>query len=130
MPTSPSRTTTRASRIVELPAGFFDNIPVADQRLATAQIVLTLTDSRGIGQVQFNLPVPKPSGELTAAGKPLTRKDYLSLLEGTPTPTTVRTTTTSTTRPGPDPPPIGCKASCAADSSLSSVDPTSARARW
>jgi hypothetical protein len=88
--------------LVELPAGFFDNIPVADQRLATAQIVLTLTDSRGIGQVQFNLPVPKPSGALTAAGKPLTRKDYLSLLEGAPTPTSTTTTVrASTTSAGP-----------------------------
>lgn len=80
--------------LVELPPAFFDTIPVADQRLATAQIVLTLTDSRGIGQVQFDQAVPKPSGALTPAGKPLTHADYAALLNGTPSSTS--TTTSST----------------------------------
>lgn len=83
--------------VVELPDGFFDDIPVGDQRLATAQIVLTLTDSRGIGQVQFNQPVPKPSGALTPAGQPLARSDFAALLEGTTTPSSTTAGSTSTT---------------------------------
>ncbi len=88
--------------IVELPEGFFDGIPAAaDQRLATAQLVLTLTDSRGIGQVQFNQAVQKPSGALAPAGELLSRSDFLALVEGATTPSTSSTTTsTSTTTPG------------------------------
>ena len=81
--------------IVVLPEGFFDGIPVADQRLATAQLVLTLTDSRGIGQVQFNQAVLKPSGALTPAGQSLSRNDFISLVEGATPPST--STSTSTT---------------------------------
>ena len=82
--------------VVELPDGFFDSIPVADQRLAVAQIVLTLTDSRGIGQVQFNVAVPRPSGALAPAGQPLSRNDFLSLVEGaTVSSTTVAASTTT-----------------------------------
>ena len=82
--------------VVELPEGFFDSIPVADQRLAVAQIVLTLTDSRGIGQVQFDVAVPRPSGALAPAGQPLSRNDFLSLVEGaTVSSTTVAASTTT-----------------------------------
>ncbi len=84
--------------IVVLPEGFFDGMPVADQRLATAQLVLTLTDSRGIGQVQFNLAVQKPSGALTPAGQSLSRNDFVSLVEGAPT--QASSTTSSTTVAG------------------------------
>jgi len=73
---------------VELPEGFFDTISPGDQRLVIAQLVLTLTDSRGIGQVVFNQAVPKPSGEIIPAGQPLAYRDYLSLLSSTTTPTT------------------------------------------
>jgi hypothetical protein len=66
--------------VVELPAGFFDSIAVTDQRLVIGQIVLTLTDSRGVGQVQFNQAVPKPSGEVTPAGQLLTKNDFQTLL--------------------------------------------------
>ena len=83
--------------VVELPTGFFDTIPVADQRLAVAQIVLTLTDSRGIGQVQFNVPVPRPSGALAPAGQPLSRNDYLALVEGTGVTDPATTPASSTT---------------------------------
>jgi hypothetical protein len=78
---------------VTLPTGFFDKISLADQRLVTAQIVLTLTDSRGIGQVQFNLAVPKATSEVAPAGSLLTRADFSSLLESSITPTTEGTTT-------------------------------------
>lgn len=65
---------------VVLPDGFFDLMTVTDQRLVVAQIVLTLTDSRGIGQVTFDQAVPKPSGELTPPGEPLAYRDFQSLL--------------------------------------------------
>ncbi len=88
--------------IVELPDGFFDSIPAADQRLATAQLVLTLTASRGIGQVQFNQAVQKPSGALAPAGDLLSRNDFVALVEGATPPSTSSTTTstTSTTTAG------------------------------
>jgi hypothetical protein len=66
--------------VVDLPAGFFDSIAVTDQRLVIGQIVLTLTDSRGVGQVQFNQAVPKPSGEVTPTGQLLTKNDFQTLL--------------------------------------------------
>jgi len=83
---------------VDLPDNFFDEIAVADQRFAIAQIVLTLTDSRGIGQVVFDLPVTKPSGEFVAAGKPVTHLDYESLTGVSSSPESV--TGTSTSAPG------------------------------
>ena len=67
--------------LVELPRHFFDHIALTDQRLVIAQIVLTLTDSRGIGQVQFNQVVPKPSGESVPVGKPLSKADFQALLD-------------------------------------------------
>jgi hypothetical protein len=78
---------------VELPTGFFDSIAVTDQRLVIGQIVLTLTDSRGVGQVQFNQAVPKPSGEVTPAGQVLTKNDFQTLLLDS------NGTTTSTAKP-------------------------------
>jgi spore germination protein GerM len=83
--------------LVELPPGFFDTISLSDQRLVTAQLVLTLTDSRGIGQVQFNIAVPKPNGEVAPPGQLLARADFLSLLESSSTPTTSTLTSTTTT---------------------------------
>lgn len=66
---------------VQLPDGFFSVITGPDQRFAIAQLVLTLTDSRGVGQVVFDIAVPKPSGELAPAGQPLSRADFAALLE-------------------------------------------------
>ena len=51
--------------IVDLPRHFFDSIAVSDQRLVIAQIVLTLTDSRGIGQVTFDVDERGEVGLLT-----------------------------------------------------------------
>ena len=65
---------------VTLPEGFLDTLTVGDQRLVVAQLVLTLTDSRGIGQVTFDEAVPMPSGELTRAGEPLAYRDFETLL--------------------------------------------------
>ncbi|MEY4175422.1 MAG: Sporulation and spore germination [Actinomycetota bacterium] len=69
---------------VELPVGFFDGIPALDQRLAIGQIVLTLTDSRGVGQVQFDLAVPDATGQVIQPGTPLSRLDYVPLLLDAP----------------------------------------------
>jgi hypothetical protein len=82
---------------VQLPVGFFDNIAVTDQRLVTGQLVLTLTDSRGIGQVQFNQTVPKPSGEAVPAGQLLTRNDFVALLDSATSVDPANVPTTSTT---------------------------------
>lgn len=64
---------------VDLPDEFFDRVSGTDQRLAIAQIVLTLTDNRGVGQVVFDQPVLKPLGEYVAAGEPLSRRDFAPL---------------------------------------------------
>ncbi|MEI8238555.1 MAG: GerMN domain-containing protein [Actinomycetota bacterium] len=98
--------------VVELPKHFFDTIAVTDQRLVTAQIVLTLTDSRGIGQVEFNQTVPRASGESVPVGSPLSRADFVSLTDsatGTTTTnsatgTSIGTSTTSTSTTSTKPP--------------------------
>lgn len=89
--------------VVELPRHFFDSIAVSDQRLVIAQIVLTLTDSRGIGQVEFNETVLKPSGEPVAAGTPLSKADFQSLLDSSTGANVGGNGTTSTT-PSASPP--------------------------
>ena len=82
---------------VVLPEGFFDTIPAADQRLAVAQIVMTLLENTpGVGQVAFNLQVSGPEGELIPAGQLLTRADFMPLMADGPL-TAVATTTSSTT---------------------------------
>ncbi len=66
---------------VELAASFSD-IPAGDQVLAVGQIVLTLTDLRGVGLVAFSvadgpIAVPLPSGE--SSGEQVSRDDYVEL---------------------------------------------------
>ena len=83
---------------VVLPEGFFDTIPVADQRLAVAQIVMTLLGNiPGVGQVAFNLQVSGPAGELIPAGQLLSRAEYQMLLASSTTPTGSTTPPLSTT---------------------------------
>lgn len=83
---------------IHLPQGFFEQIPPEDQLLAIGQLVLTITEVRGIGQVLFvqeGLPkgVPRRSGGITDGTEPLARRDYQDLLN--PAPTTTTTTTTA-----------------------------------
>lgn len=84
---------------IELPPGFFERTPPEDQLLAIGQLVLTVTEVGGIGQVLFvqsgsPLQVPRgPGGGLSNGTEPLARRDYQELLNS-PT-----TTTTSTTTP-------------------------------
>jgi len=66
-------------------AGFLSELEPLDQRLAIAQIVLTLTRRPGIGQVLFvvdevEIQVPRGAGDLTAKGATVTYDDYLSVL--------------------------------------------------
>ncbi len=86
---------------VTLPLDFFELVPVPiDQRYVIAQLVLTLTSSRGIGQVVFNLRVPLPLGQERPAGQQLTFSDYASLTDPNPPvpdPTVPADTTSSTT---------------------------------
>ena len=88
---------------IDLPVGFFEQIPPEDQLLAIGQIVLTvLDDVGGVGQVLFvqngsALAVPRgPSGGLTDGTEPLARRDYKDLLNA-PVPTTTTTINTTTT---------------------------------
>ncbi len=76
-------TVSRGVASVAIGAEFAD-IPANDQLLAVAQVVLTLTDLRGVGRVVFLLAdspvaVPLPSGEST--DQAVSRDDYVELLE-------------------------------------------------
>lgn len=69
---------------VEL-ADSFRDLPTAEQRLAVAQLVLTLTDQPGIGQVAFEVgeqPVPVPRADGTLAREKVSRDDFMELLDG------------------------------------------------
>jgi spore germination protein GerM len=85
---------------IELPPGFFERTPPEDQLLAIGQIVLTVTEVGGIGQVLFvqngsPLPVPRgPGGGLSNGTEPLARRDYQELLNPPAATTTTTTTTT------------------------------------
>jgi spore germination protein GerM len=68
---------------VQLDAKFIE-LPPAEQRLAVAQLVLTLTERPGVGQVTFQVleqpaDVPLPNGRLTKAA--VSRDDYASMLK-------------------------------------------------
>ncbi len=83
---------------VVLPVGFFDTIPAGDQRLAVAQIVMTLLENTpGVGQVAFNLQVSGPEGELIPAGQLLTRSDFMTLMADGPAAATAAATSSTTT---------------------------------
>lgn len=72
---------TRGTAVVQLSASFAD-IPANDQVFAIGQLVLTLTDFRGVGSVEFvrddePIAVPLPTGETTDSA--VFRDDYISL---------------------------------------------------
>ncbi len=75
----------RGIATVELPGTFITDLPGGEQRLAVAQIVLTLTRLSGVGQVRFtanNEPqsVPRGRGDLSTPGATVACDDYASLL--------------------------------------------------
>lgn len=66
-------------------APFLSELEPLDQRLAIAQLVLTLTRRPGIGQVLFSvdgveISVPRGAGDLTEPGVAVTYDDYLAVL--------------------------------------------------
>lgn len=66
-------------------APFLSELEPLDQRLAIAQLVLTLTRRPGIGQVLFSvdgveISVPRGGGDLTEPGVAVTYDDYLAVL--------------------------------------------------
>ena len=66
-------------------APFLSELEPSDQRLAIAQLVLTLTRRPGIGQVIFSvdgvdIQVPRGGGDITAPGAAVTYDDYLAVL--------------------------------------------------
>ncbi|MDH4145999.1 MAG: GerMN domain-containing protein, partial [Acidimicrobiia bacterium] len=61
----------------------FSELPVAEQRLAVAQMVLTLTSQAGVGQVRFTVAgqeadVPRADGSIARSA--VSRDDYATLL--------------------------------------------------
>ena len=78
-------TVERGIATVELPGTFITELPGGEQRLAVAQIVLTLTRQAGVGQVRFtsnNEPqsVPRGRGDLSSPGATVACDDYANLL--------------------------------------------------
>jgi hypothetical protein len=75
----------RGIATVVLPGTFITDLPGGEQRLAVAQIVLTLTRQSGVGQVRFtsdNEPqsVPRGRGDLSSPGAIVSCDDYANLL--------------------------------------------------
>jgi spore germination protein GerM len=75
----------RGVAIVSASAPFLADVSPTDQRLAIAQLVLTLTRRPGIGQVSFrvdgnDIAVPRGAGDLTSAGATVTFDDYTALV--------------------------------------------------
>lgn len=77
--------TRRGVAIVSASAPFLADVSPTDQRLAIAQLVLTLTRRPGIGQVSFrvdgtDIAVPRGAGDLTTPGAAVTFDDYIGLV--------------------------------------------------
>lgn len=70
---------------INLQSGILDSLTPSQQRLAIAQISLTLTSQPGIGQVTFSvngkpIGVPRGRGDIAAAGVPVAFDDYKMLI--------------------------------------------------
>ncbi len=70
---------------VDATRAFLNSLSGLDQKLAIAQIVLTLTSRPGVGQVLFSvegklISVPRGRGDSVASGVAVTFDDYASLI--------------------------------------------------
>ena len=89
----------RGTAVIDLPADIFDNMPLRDQPLFFAQLVLTIGQLGGIGPVVFTLDgeparaIRGTDGSTGEPGEAVTVDDYLGLLAGAPQTTTSTTTT-------------------------------------
>ena len=77
----------RGVATVNATRAFLNSLSAVDQRLAIAQIVLTLTSRPGIGQVMFYvdgkaIAVPRGRGDLSGAGDAVTFDDYANIIVG------------------------------------------------
>jgi spore germination protein GerM len=62
----------------------FKELSTSEQRLAVAQLVVTLTGRPGVGQVAFTIddePVPVPTGDGLIADRAVSRDDFASVVE-------------------------------------------------
>jgi hypothetical protein len=93
---------------VELPLDFFERVTGLDQRLAVAQVVLTLlANLPGVGQVRFvqdgvAIEVQRGDGTQAPAGESLTLLDYESLLQALPGTPSASTSTSDPLVVSPD----------------------------
>jgi spore germination protein GerM len=86
----------RGTATIDLPGSIFDDVPSRDLTLLFGQLVLTIGQLGGVGQVTFTLD-GEPTGAVladgstTEAGALVTAGDYVGTLTGEP-PTTTSTT--------------------------------------
>jgi spore germination protein GerM len=101
----------RGTAVIDLPGDIFDAMPLRDQPLFFAQLVLTIGQLGGIGPVVFTLDgeparaIRGSDGSTGEPGEPVTVDDYLDLLAGAP-PTTSSTTATTTSLPPTEVAPV------------------------
>lgn len=82
--------------MVDLDGSKFDAVAPEDQRRAIGQLVLTLTNRPGVGQVSLSvdgeaLAAPKAGNVVGEPGEPVSADDYSELLSAAPLPTTPTT---------------------------------------
>lgn len=73
----------RGTATVSLSSAFVD-VPTGDQVLALGQLVLSITELRGVGRVRFQIdgePVAVPLPDGTSTDDAVTRDDFAALLE-------------------------------------------------
>ncbi|MHB1129904.1 MAG: GerMN domain-containing protein [Ilumatobacteraceae bacterium] len=75
----------RGVATIDAASSFLTNLSPGDQKLAIAQLVLTLTSRPGIGQVLFSvdgspIAVPRGRGDLAPAGQSVSFDDYTKLI--------------------------------------------------
>lgn len=78
----------RGVALVDLGEVRLGSLSPADQRLFVAQLVLTLTSRKGVGQVVFSvegspIAVPRGRGDLVEPLTPVTYDDYSGMIAGT-----------------------------------------------